>query len=340
VNVLINKALFASSLALAGLGLPTFATAQAPAAQAAAPGSIFPAVVATIDGQPVPGRELEVLIRAELARIGSPEWKDLREDYRDQLTVAAITSVLNSRLLYQKAVAEGIGATDAEVQAEMDRIAGNYASDAEMNNDLARQMLDRDLLRENLRQTLTIAKYVEAAVSGSVTVTQEELAKYYTAHPSEFAHPDIVRTSQILIRRGATPEQDALARQRAEGLLARAKKGEDFARLAREHSADESAGAGGDLGYAAKSVLIAEYAEVASALGVGECGLAETPSGYRIIKVTDKKPEGVATLEEATPQLTEMLRSQKEQAELEKLIQQLRENAKIEILISGRQTRN
>lgn len=49
----------------------------------------------------------------------------------------------------------------------------------------------------------------------------------------------------------------------------------------------------------------------------------------------DKKAEGVATLEEATPQLTEMLRSQKEQAELEKLIQQLRENTKIEILISG-----
>ena len=80
--------------------------------------------------------------------------------------------------------------------------------------------------------------------------------------------------------------------------------------------------------------------QVAFALGVGEYGLAETPSGYHVIKVTDKKAEGVATLEEATPQLTEMLRSQKEQAELEKLIQQLREGAKIEILISGRQTRD
>ncbi|NLV31894.1 MAG: hypothetical protein GXY47_12155 [Acidobacteria bacterium] len=340
MNVLIKKVVFASGLALAGLGLPSFSAAQAPAAQAVAPGAIFPAVVATIDGQPVPGRELEVLIRRELARIGSPEWKDLREDYRDQLTVAAITSVLNSRLLYQKAVAEGIGATDDEVQAEMDRIARNYASDAEMNNDLARQMLDRDLLRENLRQTITIAKYMEAAVSGSVTVTQEELAKYYTAHPSEFAHPDIVRTSHILIRAGGSPEQDTLARQRAEGLLARAKKGEDFAKLAREHSADESAATGGDLGYATKSVLNSKYADVAFALGVGEYGLAETPSGYHVIKVTDKKAEGVATLEEATPQLTEMLRSQKEQAELEKLIQQLREGAKIEILISGRQTRD
>ncbi|MBN2339375.1 MAG: peptidylprolyl isomerase [Acidobacteria bacterium] len=335
MKTLVKKAVFCSSLALAGFGLPFSAAAQAPAAQAAAPGSIFPAVVATIDGQPVPGRELEVLIRRELARIGSPDWKDLREDYRNQLTVAAITSVLNSRLLYQKAVGEGIGATDAEVQAEMDRIAKGYASDAEMNNDLARQMLDRDLLRENLRQTLTIAKYMEAAISKSVSITPEELAKYYTDHPSEFAHPDIIRTSQILIRGGATPEQDALARQRAEGLLARAKKGEDFARLAREHSADESAAKGGDLGYANKNVLDPKYADVAFALAIGECGLIETPSGYRVIKVTDKKPEGVATLEEATPQLTEMLRSQKEQAELTKLIQQLRENAKIEILLSG-----
>lgn len=331
----IKKALFVSGLALAGFGLPSPAAAQASAAQAVAPGALFPAVVATIDGQQVPGRELEVLIRGELARIGSPDWKDLREDYRNQLTVAAITSVLNSRLLYQKAVTEGIRATDAEVQAEMDRIARSYASDAEMNNDLARQMLDRDQLRQSREQALTIAKYLEKAVVQAVTVTQEELAKYYAAHPSEFAHPDIIRTSQILIRRGATPEQDALARQRAEGLLARAKKGEDFAKLAREHSADESAAAGGDLGYAAKSALIAEYAEVAFALAIGECGLVETPSGYRVIKITDKKPEGVATLEEASADLTGMLRREKEQAELAKLIQQLRESAKIEILLSG-----
>ncbi|MDI9612250.1 MAG: peptidylprolyl isomerase [Acidobacteriota bacterium] len=332
---LVKKALFCSSLALAGFGLPSSASAQTPAAQTPAPGSIFPAVVATIDGQPVPGRELEVLIHRELARIGNPDWKDLREDYRDQLTVAAITSILNSRLLYQKAVAEGVQVADAEVQAEMDKIAKNYVSDAEMNDDLARQMLDRDQLRENLRQTLTIGKYMEAAVSKSVSVTQEELTKYYTEHPSEFAHPDIIRASQILIPRGATPEQDALARQRAEGLLARAKKGEDFAKLAREHSSDGTAATGGDLGYAAKNALIPEFAEAAFALAIGDCGLVETSSGYRVIKVMDKKAEGVATLEEATPQLTEMLRSQKEQAELEKLIQQLRENTKIEILISG-----
>jgi hypothetical protein len=92
----------------------------------AEPNAIFPAVIAKVDGKAIPGRDLEVIIRRELASIGNPEWKNLRDDYRGQLTLSGLTSLINTNLLYQKALASGIKATDAEVQAEIQRIAKSY----------------------------------------------------------------------------------------------------------------------------------------------------------------------------------------------------------------------
>ncbi len=300
--------------------------------------ALFPAVVARIDGKPIFGRDLERLVRRELATIGSPEWKNLREDYRGQLVAEGLATLINSHLLYQKAIASGIKVTDLEVQARFQEIARNFKSDAEMNIALASELMDRAALEKQIRQDLAIAKYVEENINKKITVSAEELAKYYSSNPSEFQHPDIVRTSHILIQpAGDTPEQDAIAKKRAEALLARAKKGEDFAKLAKENSMDESASRGGDIGFASKEGLPAEYAQAAFSLPVGGVALVKTQAGYHVIKVTAKKSAGLSTLEEVKSELTEFLKNQKAQEELVKHINQLRDQAKIEILIpSGR----
>jgi parvulin-like peptidyl-prolyl isomerase len=304
----------------------------------AAPNALFPAVVARVNGKAILGRDLEELVRRELSTIGNPEWKNLREDYRGQLILNFLTTLINSKLLYQKAIASGIKATDAEVQAEFQKIAKSFKSDAEMNIALAEQNTDRAMLEKGLNETLTMQKYVDEAINKKVTVAPEELAKYYTAHPDEFHHPDIVRSSHILIPiAGDTPDMDAKAKERAEALIARIKKGEDFAKVARENSVDASASQGGDIGFAAKEALAPEYADAAFSLPIGGIKLVKTQYGYHIIKVTEKKKEGVSTLEEMKPQLTEFLKSEKSQAELEKLVTQLRDQAKIEILIPAGQ---
>ncbi len=87
----------------------------------------------------------------------------------------------------------------------------------------------------------------------------------------------------------------------------------------------------------AKDNIAPEYAEAAFSLPVGSVKLVKTEFGYHIIKVTDKKKEGLATLEEVKQELTDFLKNQKAQAELDKLVNQLRDSAKIEILIPAGQ---
>gem|GEM_PF-421922 len=305
-----------------------------------APNALFPAVVAEVNGKPILGRDLEQLVRRQLAEIGDPEWNSLREEYRGQLVMSSLTSLISSKLIYQKAVASGMKATDAEVQAEMQRIAKNFKSDADMNVALANQHTDRATLERGLYQDLVIKKYVDENLNKKIVVTLEELQKYYSGHPTEFQHPDIVRTSHILIiPAGNTSEQDTLAKQRAEALLARVKKGEDFAKLARENSMDGSASQGGDVGFASKDALASEpeYAEAAFSLPVGGIQLVKTQYGYHILKVTEKKKEGLSTLQEVNNQLTDFLKNQKAEAEMTKLVNQLRDQSKVEILIPAGQ---
>jgi peptidyl-prolyl cis-trans isomerase C len=320
-------------------------TASGPAAQppdddavpAENPNALFPSVVAKVDGKPILGRDLEREVRRQLAPIGNPEWKDLREDYRGQLLYASITGLINTNLLYRKALASGYQVAVAEIQDELQKISKTFNSDAEMNAALADQNIDRPTLEKQIYRALLVSKFMDEAITKKISITQEEIAKYYAANPKDFQHPDLVRTSHILLKAGENSEQDALAKQRAEALLARVKKGEDFAKLAKENSIDSTASVGGDVGFSAKDSTVAGYGEAAFALPVGGITLIKTQLGYHIIKVTERKKEGLSTLEEVKPALTDFLKSEKQQAELTKLINQLRDQAKIEILIPAGQ---
>jgi peptidyl-prolyl cis-trans isomerase C len=215
----------------------------------------------------------------------------------------------------------------------MEAIAGSHSSDAEFNAALARQFLDRNMLRQRLEQDLTIAKYI-SSLSEAITVTPEEISKYYADNPAMFAHPDIIRASHILLRFEGTPDLEDKVRERAESLLARVKQGEDFAALARENSEDASATEGGDIGYAARNALETNFADAVFSMSVDEIRLVRSRFGYHIVKLTDKKLEGIAPLDEIREDLAGIMRQEKAQAELARIINQLQEQANIEILIS------
>jgi len=302
-----------------------------------APNAIFPAVVARIDGEPVLGRDLEVIVHRELAPIGNPEWKNLREDYRGQLTLAALNALINSKLIYREALAAGMKASDEEVQAELKKISDTFSSDAEMNTALADQLMDRPMLEEELYQRLVVNKYIQEKIVKNIIVTPEEVTKFYTENPDQFHHAELVRTSHILILSGKTAEQDSMAKQKAQSILERIKKGEDFAKLAKEYSMDASASRGGDVGFNSRESLSPEYADAAFSLPVGGVKIVKSEYGYHIIKVTDKKAEGLSTLDEVKEQLRQFLVNQKAQIEQTKLINQLREKANIELLIPAGQ---
>ena len=101
-----------------------------------------------------------------------------------------------------------------------------------------------------------------------------------------------IRASHILIswkgasRSSQTRTKDD-AKRRADQIYARAKKGEDFAKLAAEFGEDATKAAGGDLGTFGHGRMVPAFEAAAFALKVGEISpIVETQFGFHIIKRT------------------------------------------------------
>jgi len=94
-----------------------------------------------------------------------------------------------------------------------------------------------------------------------VEVSQEEIKTYYEVNIDDFLMQEQVRARHILIK--VSPDADSQgveeARNRAEEILALAKKGEDFASLAKKYSEGPTAEKGGDLGYFPRGRMVKEF---------------------------------------------------------------------------------
>jgi len=72
----------------------------------------------------------------------------------------------------------------------------------------------------------------------NIKITEEQLQKYYEAEPEEFKKPKTIQARHILFRTDGNDDDDAVenVRQKALEVLKLAKKGQDFARLAKKYS--------------------------------------------------------------------------------------------------------
>ncbi len=144
-----------------------------------------------------------------------------------------------------------------------------------------------------MKDQLLAHAYLSKEIIEKVTVSDKEAEDYYGKNKKVFEKPERVRARHILIlvKQGAGDDEKKAAKKKAEGLLDRVRKGEDFAKLAGEFSDDPgSKQKGGDLGFFQRNSMIPEFDKAAFALEPGGIsGIVETSFGYHIIKVEEKK---------------------------------------------------
>lgn len=123
----------------------------------------------------------------------------------------------------------------------------------------------------------------------------------YNANQDKYGEPEQVRASHILIRTG-----EANARERLQEIHQQLKAGADFAELAKTRSQDPgSATKGGDLGFFARGRMIKPFEDVVFAMTQkGQLSeVFESPFGFHVIQLTDRKPAGVKMFAEVKEQL-------------------------------------
>jgi parvulin-like peptidyl-prolyl isomerase len=175
---------------------------------------------------------------------------------------------------------------------------------------LDREDLTRLQLLFTRSQTLAGAYLGDLQKNADKLVADTDVEQYFKDHPSDF---DEVRVRHILVstqpkaepedegdnkdtKDKKTPEKPKVltkeeARKKSEALLERARKGEDFAKLATENSDDPgSKDKGGEYDFFGHGKMVPEFEKAAFALKPGEISdLVETQFGFHIIKLEERR---------------------------------------------------
>jgi parvulin-like peptidyl-prolyl isomerase len=164
--------------------------------------------------------------------------------------------------------------------------------------------------------------------------TQEDLRAYYESHPELFTEPERVRLGLIVI--GVDPaspiEAWAEAQARAKELVRALAAGADFAELARRHSSDASAGAGGDLGYRHRGRLPQGVEREIDRLQEGAISEPiRLLEGIAVLRLVERKPARLKGFEDVHRSAADLWAREQGEVRWRDLIASLRSGADIRL---------
>lgn len=145
---------------------------------------------------------------------------------------------------------------------------------------------------------------------GDVEITEKEVKSYYEYNAKLYSQSKQVKARHILLKSDPDHPDEVknTTKNRADKVLEKARKGADFATLAKEYSEGPTKSQGGDLGYFKAGQMDPPFEEAAFALKKGEISdLVQTRFGYHIILVEDVKEAGMIPLEEVKEDISGIL---------------------------------
>lgn len=300
----------------------------APAAKAL----VLPDTVAVVDGTEIKKDELEKAFANLLAARKMPV-DAIPPEQRMQGYRMVLDEIIIDKLLAKKSADTKV--SDDEVKAQWDRIKGNFGSEEELKKQVEAAGETIDKVKKGLHDRLAEEHWIDSQVKDKADVTDAEAEDFYKKNPEAFKQPEEVRASHILVKvdKDAKPEVVEEKKKAAQAIADRVKKGEDFGKLAKEVSEDPSAKENsGDLDFFKKDAMVPEFSNAAFAMKKGEISdPVRSEFGFHVIKVTDRHDAETVPLEKAKPQLMAYLKNQKKQAEVEKVIKDVREKADVKI---------
>jgi SurA N-terminal domain. len=205
-------AVVAGVIAIAGVAAgAAWAMSRGSATTPAEPSRDLGPVIATVDGQPVYLAEMQSRVQGIQSVHGDFE-KTLGKDWPDKL----LQNLVDDKIVEQQAAALGIVVTDAQVQANMDKLRAMFTDDQQFQDWLAQGQMSLAELTDRVRlQAVTSTLYLKA--TEDVTVSSDEAHAYWEAHPDKYPGIDGGVASFLSVR--SKIEEDLLkkARDRAYG---------------------------------------------------------------------------------------------------------------------------
>lgn len=247
-------------------------------------------IAAIVNDEAVTQSELEAETRTVKAQLQQQK-SSLPSDAVLQKQV--LERLIVKHLKQQIADRNNIVIDDETLNRALNNIAKqNKMSLAQLRNVIERDGFDFNLYRENIRSEILHGRLRQRYVDNRINITTAEIEQFLKQQEKSGGSEDEYQLNHILISipEGASAETIQAAKQRAQTLLERIAKGEEFAQLAIAESDGQQALSGGDLGWRKLGEIPSLFADTVSAMKKGDVSpLIRNPSGFHIIKLNDTR---------------------------------------------------
>ena len=285
----------------------------------------------------------DIITRSDLERSREQMLGELRQQYGQQAEQRfaerekdLLRDLVDQQLLLQKGKDLGITA-DTETIKRLDEMRKQMSLETmeDLEKAAQQQGVSFEDFKQNVRNGIITQMVISREVGSRISLTQEEVQKFYQEHQAELGTAEQVRLSEIMVsteKAGDDPAALTAAEQKAQQLLEQVRGGANFEEVAKQSSDAPTAPQGGDLGYFKRGMLARQLEDKAFAMKVGEVSdVVRTRQGFLVLKVTQHQEAGVPPLKQVEPRIQEAVYLQKLQPALRAFLTRLREEAYIDI---------
>ncbi|TFH00368.1 MAG: hypothetical protein E4H13_07655 [Calditrichales bacterium] len=237
--------------------------------------------------------------------------------------------IAEQKLLLTTAENEGYSVSDEMLDSLLKAQYEHVGGEEVFLNYLQKSGMTIDFVKEDIARGYVVEKYMDKVLSDAIQVSDEQLQEKY----NELTSADLSATVRhiLFMTQGKTDAEKKSIQAKANTVLARAKKGEDFAKLAETYSDDPgSKNKGGLYENFKRGTMVKPFEDAAFNLPIGAVSdLVETQYGYHIIQIVSRQKE-TRSFDEMKDELKKDLRKGKERETATEHIAKLKEDAHFE----------
>ncbi len=290
-------------------------------------GAVVNKIMATVDGKPVTLYEFKTFMAS--SPVAAQAGRERAEDVLDAL--------ITTRLIELEITDKGIVIGDPEIDNYINQIRQqNQISEQQLFEALSNQGITPQSYRKQIREELQRAQLINREIRGKVSITPEDVQRYYEANLADYAKPPEVTVSHIVVRlaEGAPEPEVARVAAKAKEIRATLDGGADFAATARQYSEDPAAEGGGSLGTFRVGSMLEALDEAVRDLEVGRYSQpVRSAVGIHIVRLDARSDETHTPIDELSEGIREKLYNEALESRYARwLTEDLRERHHIEML--------
>jgi peptidyl-prolyl cis-trans isomerase SurA len=225
---------------------------------------------------------------------------------------------------------------DTELVKRLDEIRKQYnlKSMEDLEAAAKEQGVSYEDFKQNIRNGIITQEVMRDEVGQNIRFTPGEAERYYEEHKDNYAQPESVHLSEILVSTGGATDGDKVtaAKAKIDDIETRLHAGGDFAQLAKSFSDGSTAAQGGDLGTYQPGALAKALEDKTFPLKAGEfTAPILTRQGYIILKVDSHTPGGPRPYKDVEAQVQDDFYMSRMEPAIRAYLTKLREESFIDI---------